>query len=49
MPSALARSITGTKRWIDSATVQLMLAFENPSEADANTAITFAPAAFAAS
>ena len=49
MPSAFARANTGLKRSIDSATVQLILARENPSEAEANTAITFAPAACEAS
>jgi hypothetical protein len=49
MPSALARATTGLKRSIDSATVQLILAREKPSEAEANTAITLAPAASAAS
>ncbi len=49
MPLALARASTGLKRSIDSLTEQLMLARENPSEAEANTAITLAPAAWEAS
>src|SRR3954471_10694383 len=49
MPSALARASTGLNRSMDSATVQLMLAREKPSEAAANTETTFAPAARAAS
>jgi hypothetical protein len=49
MPSALARTTTGLKRSIDSATEQLILARENPSEAEANTATTLAPAVRAAS
>ena len=49
MPSAWAREITGRKRSMDSATEQLMLAREKPSEAEANTATTSAPTALAAS
>src|SRR6266852_4325220 len=45
----LTRASTGLKRSIDSEMLQLMLARENPSDADANTAITLAPAARAAS
>jgi len=49
MPSALALITTGLKRSMDSATEQLILAREKPSEAEANTAMTLAPAARAAS
>src|SRR6267142_535285 len=45
MPSALALMTTGLKRSMDSATEQLILAREKPSEAEANIAITPAPAA----
>src|SRR5882724_2765716 len=45
----MARATTGLKRSIDSATEQLILAREKPSEAEANTAITLAPACCEAS
>src|SRR5882724_12899164 len=45
----MARATTGLKRSIDSASEQLILAREKPSEAEANTAITLAPACCEAS
>ena len=47
MPSVFAASMIGSKRSIDSAMEQFRLALENPSEAEANTAISSARAAFA--